>query len=482
MPLSDEQIDNIEKLIAPHLDALSKYADKPKRFQALKLALKPEPLNITEMVALSKWTDSDKVPMLPIVASLRGFQQSISEIEGITEENQTEARKYISDRIRTRIARLKKEKVIPAEIPNVSQAGMIAFGSCLTAYLADNVSKALEAIQKTSKEIIHSDDKRIRYAINYAIAASLSAFIKGTSDPGKEIVISAIGGAIGGAIVKAAGPKYANIANFAVDGAIGGATANIKKGISAAAIFGGIGAAVKAVTSLFTSHPDIPDFAEGAVNNYVNGAIINAIYATGQKAAYKMAWKAMKGKSSLEKRDMLNFLESYFISTGVSKIAGIAISEIGGEITAAIGGYINKQIPLTTDQNESKLLNSMSNRLNHGIDFSKIDFTQTDPDAFLAIQNVSSTLPAKKTRISSIPQPEFSISGSEIIPSSNNTLSITQQISPPPPNSGKDISSFLNPLALAAALHLGKRIFKSGKSAKTIQRNGNEAPKKGIKR
>ncbi len=370
MPLTAEQTQIIDQLLAPHFRNLAGCKGKTRELKALQLAVKEQALDIRESCALSSWMGGE-APLLPTIASLRGLQQNIATIPGIAKENQNEARQYIAEKIKSRVKHLKRKKVRAAELPELSEASLNILTGCVTAYLADNIGKALHAVGNKANEIIHSDDKRIRYAINYAVAATMRSLMKNTQNPEMEIITAAALGGIGGAIVDALPKKYQDVADHVVDGATSSIVGNIGKSLGAVISAASLSAVVKGISSYFIKDKDLPDFADTAVTNIVEGNVTNAIFGNVQKAAYKMMWKTMQGKEALNQRNLIAFLNAYFNSLAFSQVTTEIFSTAALAVVMSVQDYMKEHGQNSTDVNEKDLIETFNNSFNLLADIAK---------------------------------------------------------------------------------------------------------------
>jgi hypothetical protein len=363
MPLTTQQTQIIDSLLSPHFKNLAGCKGKSRKLKALRLAVKKQALDMQESCALSSWMGGE-VPLLPTIVSLRGLQQNIAEVPGIGKDCQEEAREYIAEKIRSRVKSLKKNKVGEAELPELTEASLNILAGCVVACFAENIGKALQMVGGKASEIIHSDDKRIRYAINYAVVATMRALMRGTENSEIEIITAAALGGIGGAIVNALPKKYEDIADHVVDGAISGAVGNIKKGLGAVISAASLSSVVKGISSYFSKGKDLPDFADIAVTNVFAGDITNAIFGNVQKAAYKMMWNSMRGKDALRQRDMVGFLDAYFHSFAFSQISTEIFSTIALSVVMGVQDYIKEHDKNSQDVNKANVIKDFNNNFN----------------------------------------------------------------------------------------------------------------------
>ena len=138
MTLKQQQQRNIESILAPHLARLSECSNKSQRLSAYQTILIDREPTLPESTALSIWqSDKDAIPapLFFSVIPIRALLQNPEQILGTTAENKDEIKEYIAQTIRTRIKRLKKNKVKPETMPTPTLESTAALLSCITVYL-----------------------------------------------------------------------------------------------------------------------------------------------------------------------------------------------------------------------------------------------------------------------------------------------------------------------------------------------------------
>ena len=330
----------------------------------------------------------------------------------------------------------------------------------MSAYLIENIGNALQEAAKTTSSVIHSDNKIIRYAINYAIKSSMNSIMKDRDFINSESAFKTVAGAGAGAIIGSLSPEHEKFAGDVIEGAIDGLADNLDN-IKKAIKMSSLAATVRSGEVLATADSEIPEVAAvGGAKNAVD--IPNYIYGSIEKNIYNLAMKAALGDDALKKRDVEKYMEAYFLSIGTAQESKKIISRIGNQMAESIHDYLGHEAGKEVDIDRFMLLSSASREIEseYGLANKSID-NRTIPFDIPA--------PPTSEKDNMYLQPKLPQSSSQpaaLVAGSSGVL-------------GNAPEAIATAAVLAAAVHAAKGIFKKSKNNEAVAAKDKKTAEKG---
>ncbi len=397
--LSEQQKTSINNYLAKHFNPIKYPNDGAQKLRALESMLKyNDNLPIEEAAGLSMWQakvqteeDSASVPLLPSVLYLRSALKDPTQINEISEAHTEAARKYITTHINARIHNLKnyeqvdKKNLHPkkrvtalksAEIPPLTLKSTATFFSTAIIAATSDMKLGLEVAnllyeesKKASNNIIHSENKTIRYAINYGMKGAMSGISSGNPlifSP--EPIVGAIAGGIGGAIVSLVPKEYQKFTDLVVDAAIDGLVSKSRTTLAQVAYASLLATMTGASVAYMGGDSNMSGIAAASAVGYSGKHDVYEAFLSGiGKAYYNLAWRTSSGGAALDKRNLQGFIYSRVISTESSKTIKEVIKNdsnfnvlttlaVGAAILTSVENYRQNALKISQDKNTQQVL------------------------------------------------------------------------------------------------------------------------------
>jgi hypothetical protein len=309
------------------LQNINEYPSEACRLRALKLILSPEDISIAECGALSCWD-----PLLSMVASIR---------ESFTGEGQREA-------VRESIDALERKGIIAEDIPSLTSNIMVTFLNQMTAYLAHNVSNALEGSDLSS-------DSRVKASIDKALKSCFKSFFKGfilhkATPLAKDIVQGGVSGFLAESIIQGIGANNSPVMQSAIGGGVGGFVSNIEGGVWKAAVVAATAATAGGVSTALGADKDSSKAIAAGISSMNPFKMI-------EKRVHSYGWKLTKGNISFKERDFTESVSKYMLSAGMGLIA----KEVSKAIVSGIYSYMKHVFTHTSNPQEKKFASKVMN-------------------------------------------------------------------------------------------------------------------------